>query len=132
MAKTNAGGKGLDRGALKVTLVFLILLVAWYVALKMGYLPAPRDISSGESPIYDTDAQNDRYIKGSLTPMQLRVLDRLLDEEQDYGGRPLPAITIRRLASGDKAVIAAYDRWRTCSEMMRSSNYVIYPRDRGR
>ncbi len=123
--------KGADSGSLKVTLIFLVLIAGGYLAVKKGYFPIPWDNRPKVSPIYDTDEKNDRYIKGTLTLAQMKMLDRVLNEEQGRGGQRLPGNMLRELSRGDKAVIAAYGRWRKCYDLMRSSNYVIYPRERG-
>ncbi|NLP12045.1 hypothetical protein GX408_16725 [bacterium] len=82
--------------------------------------------------MYDSDPQNDRFIKGSLKRQQFRLLDRVLDEEERNGGMRLSNSKVRQLAADDKEVIEAYDRWRRCCSLMRSENYVIYPSQRSR
>ncbi|OPZ70891.1 MAG: hypothetical protein BWY83_01416 [bacterium ADurb.Bin478] len=82
--------------------------------------------------MYDSDPQNDRFIKGSLKRQQFRLLDRVLNEEERNGGMRLSDGKVRQLAADDKEVIEAYDRWRRCVSLMRSENYVIYPSQRSR
>ena len=132
MAKAKAKSRGPDRSAVKTTFFFFLILAALFLVARSGLLSGPWDTLVGASPIYDTDARNDRDIKRNLTRAQLRLLDRILEAELDQGGRRLGDREVRQIARGDKAVMAAYDRWRAYLEMRRSSNYVIYPRDRGR
>jgi hypothetical protein len=123
--------KGGVSKASKMFLFFLVLLTGMYLAAKRGYISLPWDRGANISPIYDTDDKNDRYIKKDLSLAQMKVLDRVLNEEQRSGGQRLPGSLVRELAGGDKAVIGAYGRWRKCCDLMRSSNDVIYPRERG-
>ncbi len=130
MAKKKSKPRGPDRGAIKASLFFFLVLAGLFLVARSGLFTGPWDILFGPSPIYDTEARNDLDIKRNLTRAQLRLLDRILEAELDQGGRRLSDREARQIARGDKAVVAAYDRWRTYLEMRRSSNYVIYPRDR--
>ncbi len=132
MAKAKTKSRGPDRSAVKTTFYFFMVLAALFLIARSGFISGPWDTLFGDSPIYDTDARYDRDIKRNLTRAQLRVLDHVLEAELDQGGRRLSDREVRRLTRSDKAVAAAYDRWRSYLEMRRSSNYVIYPRDRGR
>jgi hypothetical protein len=80
--------------------------------------------------IYDTDPSNNRFIIGNLKPAQLKILDRVLMEELQRGQLRLSGSLLRDLARGDQDVINAYDRWRKCCNLMRSSNRVVYPNER--
>ncbi len=120
-----------DTGSMKMVIIVLILAAAGFYGVKRGWIPIPWDTRPAVSPIYDTDAKNDRYIKGSLTFEQLRLLDRVLNEEYNYGGKRLPGDRVRQLTKGDRLVGQAYGRWRKCKDLMRSSNHVVYPRERG-
>jgi hypothetical protein len=117
---------------MKLVLILIVVAAGLYMAAKKGYITLPWDNQPKVSPIYDTDEKNDRYIKKDLSLAQLRLLDRALNEEQLRGGHRLSGNRLRELVGGDKAVIAAYNRWRKCVDLMRSSNHVIYPRERGR
>ena len=123
--------KGGGSSQVKIVLLLMVVAAGVYVAGKKGYITLPWDNKSKVSPIYDTDAKNDRYIKKDLSLAQLQRLDRVLIEEERRGGERVAGNRVRELSGGDKAVIAAYGRWRKCVDLMRSSNHVIYPSDRG-
>jgi len=112
--------------------IVLVLAAAGFYGVKRGWVPIPWDNRPAWSPIYDTDPRNDRYIKGSLTIEQLQTLDRLLNEEYRNGGNRLQGDRVRQLSRGDRLVAQAYGRWRKCHDLMRTSNYVIYPAERSR
>lgn len=132
-----AGRWGMSKNSKKF-LILLVILAAGYYGYKhyryrlMEYIPPSILPESGRSSeiIYDTDPQNDRFIKGVLTTNQFRVLDKILDEEERNGGMRVNTGKVRQLAREDKAVIEAYDRWRRCGSLMRSENYVVYPSQR--
>jgi hypothetical protein len=77
---------------------------------------------------YDTDPANNRYIIGNLQAKQLAQLDRVLDSDQEYGR--LDEAALRRVAGNDRQVVEAYYRFLKCSNLMRSSNHVVYPAER--
>jgi len=80
--------------------------------------------------IYDTDPNNDDFIKRGLQPEQLYVLDKILEHEKENGGTELPPFTLNALTRNDNAIKAAYKRWRKCSELRRSFGHVVYPSER--
>ncbi len=80
--------------------------------------------------IYDTDPNNDDYIKRGLKAEQMYALDKILEHEKENGGTELPAFTLNALTRNDNALKAAYKRWRKCSELRRSFGHVVYPSER--
>jgi hypothetical protein len=91
----------------------------------------------GESPdlepnsgsyYYDTDPECDHYIKNNLNRHQLRQLDSVLKQEKAQGGRELNSDLVKGI--GGDNVYNAYQRWRTCYELRRSSGHVVYPSER--
>ncbi len=80
--------------------------------------------------IYDTDPNNDDYIKRGLQPEQMRALDKILEHEKENGGIQLPPFTLNALTKNDNALKAAYKRWRKCTELRRSFGHVVYPSER--
>ena len=126
------------KSANKFFLLIIVLAACYFGYTRYrhrigGFLPpifAPQEDLSNF--IYDTDPQNDRYIKGMLTPRQFKILDRILMEEERNGGMRLSSGRVNQWAMDDKAVIEAYDRWRRCVSLMRSENSVIYPSERAR
>lgn len=123
--------KGGGSSLMKIALLLIVVVAGLYMAAQKGYITLPWDNKPKISPIYDTDETNDRYIKKDLSLAQMQRLDRVLNEEMRRGGGRLAGNRLRELAGGDKAVMAAYGRWRKCVDLMRSSNHVIYPADRG-
>jgi hypothetical protein len=123
--------KGMDSGAMKMAAVFLLVAAAGFYGVKKGYIPKLWDKQPTVSPIYDTDPKNDGYIKSSMTYEQMALLDHILNEEYRNGGQRIAGDRVRQLARGDKLVIQAYGRWRKCRDLMRSSNHIIYPIERG-
>jgi len=120
-------------------LLLMVVLAALYLGFtryrhQVGSLLPPSIRPGGDVTliVYDTDPQNDRFIKGNLTGKQFRLLDRILNEEERNGGMRISGGRVRQYAMDDKAVIEAYDRWRRCCSLMRSENYVIYPSQRQR
>ena len=117
----------------KFVLLLAFLAVAYFSYTRyrhkvMQYLPSSlQPESNSYRAIYDTDPQNDRFIKGTLTAAQLSMLDQILNEEERNGGMRIADGLVRKIAREDKAVIEAYDRWRRCGSLMRSENYVVYP-----
>ncbi len=76
---------------------------------------------------YDTDPANDVYIKGGLNEKQLALLDTVLIHELYNGGIRLSGFQLKAIVEDDQQVLAAYSRWRTCKDLMRSNGNVIYP-----
>lgn len=119
-----------SQSASKGTLLLVVMVVLIILAIRYGWIPWNNTSGPTVSPIYDTDAANDRFIKGELSADQMKTLDRILTEEQKQNGVRLSNETIKKLAKNDKAVMDAYARWRKCHDMMRSRHYVIYPNQR--
>ena len=88
--------------------------------------------STSESPmyLYDTNPENDAYIKGSLTVAQLKELDRLLLSEKLKNGTRLNHRDIFDLGITDNDVVSAYNRWHSCAQLFRNQSRVIYPNER--
>lgn len=80
--------------------------------------------------VYDTDQLNDRFIKDGLTVPQLKLLDTILAAEKKNGGKRLGKDQLERLIGGNYEIDTAYDRWRACYDLRRSSSRVIYPDER--
>ena len=80
--------------------------------------------------VYDTDSKNDVYIKSNLHPQLLRILDRVLEKEKKNSGLRLTDVELNKITSYNNEVNEAYNRWRKCKDMMRSSHHVIYPSER--
>jgi hypothetical protein len=117
----------------KFVLLIVFLAIAYFGYTRyrhkiMQYIPPSfQPEGSSHQVIYDTDPQNDRFIRGTLNGRQLRVLDQVLNEEERNGGMRISNANVRKIALDDKAIIEAYDRWRRCVSLMRSENYVVYP-----
>jgi hypothetical protein len=132
-------GVGMKNNSTKIFLL-LLLVVAGYVGYKkfgykaMEYVPEglKPGFSHHENIVYDTDPKNDRFIKGKLNPKQMRMLDKVLDEEERNGGMRLSGGQVRELACDEKLVMEAYDRWRRCCNLMRSEYRVVYPSERAK
>jgi hypothetical protein len=82
--------------------------------------------------LYDTDPQNDSYIRGNLTRPQLEALDKILEHEKNNGGYKLPGFTLKAISKNEPALIDGYARWRVCCDLRRSFGHVIYPSERER
>jgi hypothetical protein len=120
--------KSFDAIAVRVALVAATIALFYVVYQKYHKGPHP-----GEEPvsyIYDTDPKNDQFIKGALTPEQLKKLDRILEEEKKQKGLRLSALELTKLVENDNSIVDAYVRWRKCYDMMRSFHHVIYPSER--
>jgi|GEM_PF-3236153 len=91
--------------------------------------PVP-PVDPHKNHFYDTDPQNDAYIKDSLSMNQLVILDQILEYEKEKCGLRLTWFSLRRLTGGDQKLTDAYIRWRKCKNLMRSSGRVIYPSER--
>ncbi len=116
--------------AVRIALIFATLLLLVVVYIKF--------IQEGKQPpdptmayVYDTDPQNNEFIKGRLTRYQLKQLDTILMVEKKQCGLRLSNIDLNALTNRDQALIEAYNRWRKCKDMMRSHHRVIYPDERG-
>ncbi len=123
----------------KIFLLLLVLGAGYFGYKKYGskageYLPdaLKPGLVQSENFVYDTDPKNDRFIKGKLNAKQMRLLDRVLDEEERHGGMRLSGGEVRELAGDEKLVLEAYDRWRRCCNLMRSEDRVVYPSERKR
>lgn len=122
----------------KIFLLLLLVVAGYFGYKKFGskvteYVPeALKPGSSQENVIYDTDPKNDRFIKGKLNAKQMKVLDKVLQEEERNGGMRLSGGQVRELSGDEKLVIEAYDRWRRCCNLMRSEYRVVYPSERAK
>jgi hypothetical protein len=76
---------------------------------------------------YDTNPENDEFIKGALTKEQLKKFDDLLNLEQQKGGMRFKRSDLNELGILDKALIGAYGRWCHCNMLNRYSGHVVYP-----
>jgi hypothetical protein len=111
--------------AIKIALGFAFLLTLYVVVQKhQGF--SPRD----EYFYYDTNSDNDEFIKGNLDRDQLLLLDKILMTEKKLRTHPLSDQQVQSIAKNDPAVIAAYERWCKCYDMIRSSTHVVYPDER--
>lgn len=88
--------------------------------------PAPQR----KTYIYDTDPQNNAFIIQRLDSSQLEELDKLLMFEKATCGERLRKGDIKKYSKGQSAVENAYERWRKCKDLFRSSGSVIYPDER--
>ncbi|RPI03870.1 MAG: hypothetical protein EHM72_00300 [Calditrichaeota bacterium] len=79
---------------------------------------------------YDTDPNNNTFIKANLSPRQFFLLDRILMDEKASNGLKLSNLRIQELSRNDNDVIEAYERWRKCKNMNRSYHRVVYPDER--
>jgi hypothetical protein len=120
-----------DKNHFSTILILLILGGLAILAWRNGWIPTNIGNKVAYSPIYDTDAANDQFIKGDLTLDQMRKLDRVLVQEQRNQEARLSTEQVRPLSGNDKAVMEAYGRWRKCYDMMRGRDHVIYPNQRG-
>jgi len=106
------------------------------VATFMGYSKVSYKLSSYLHPreriffLYDTDPRNNDFIKANLQPKQLKILDQLLELEKKQSGLRLTPQDINKITRYNSEVKEAYDRWRKCKDMMRSSYRVVYPDER--
>ncbi len=119
------GSKGVE---FRIVLFFLVLVLGYLGYQKYG-IPL-QTIGTKQSNIYDTQAENDAYIKANLSKKQLSTLDRLLLQEKKDGGLRLSTKTLAKMTNGDVELEQAYLRWRKCREMMRSNHHTIYPDER--
>jgi hypothetical protein len=131
-------GVGMKNNSTKIFLLLLLVVAGYFGYKKFGskvteYVPeALKPGSSQENVIYDTDPKNDRFIKGKLNAKQMKVLDKVLQEEERNGGMRLSGGQVRELSGDEKLVIEAYDRWRRCCNLMRSEYRVVYPSERAK
>lgn len=109
--------------AVKIALGFALLLT-FYVIVQQGGIS-----HQSKYFYYDTSPENDKYIKGNLQPDQLLLLDKILMKEKRLVTHPLSSQQIQSI-TGDPAVMAAYERWCKCYDMIRSSTHVVYPDER--
>ncbi len=119
------GSKGVE---FRIVLFFLVLVLGYLGYQKYG-IPL-QAIGTSHFIIYDTQAENDAYIKANLSKKQMSTLDRLLLKEKKDGGLRLSTKTLSNMTHGDVELEQAYLRWRKCREMMRSKHHTIYPDER--
>ena len=116
----------------KIVIIFAVLsvtLIAGYMMMhKKNVKTLPHEIKVHYS--YDTDIKNDDYIKGNLTLKQLALFDKILERERLKGGLKLSNEELALLSDHDYDLSAAYLRWRSCKEMMRSDHRSYYPSER--
>ncbi len=110
-------------------IIAILFVVALVGLIKLGKLPYTPDYPT-ISAVYDTDPQNDAYIKGLLSQQELYRFDRILMVEKRQSGKRLSQSRVADLANQNTKIIDAYDRWRNCHDMMRSSTHVVYPDER--
>jgi hypothetical protein len=119
--------KSFGSSEIQIALIFagVLLLIVATQRMRDG------DVELGDNKIiYDTDPDNNEYIKGKLSYRELQLLDNVLIAENKSGEDRLPIETVQRIAKGDRDVVRAYSRWRECYELMRSSTHVVYPHER--
>ena len=116
--------------------IFITAIFAGIFALASNKYILPKiagifknDVSK-EIIIYDTDPQNDEFIKGSLKRPKQKQLDRLLMKEKKACGLRFSNQLLQEYSKNDNEIISAYNRWRKCKEMRRSHHHVIYPDER--
>ena len=120
-----AKGTGVE---LRIVLVFILIAAGYMIYQKYGIPLQIADTSSAF--LYDTDTQNNAFIKGDLSTEQLKKLDILLEKEKASGGNRLTTKQITRITRHDQELYDAYYRWRRCREMMRSKHRSVYPSER--
>jgi len=82
------------------------------------------------SIIYDTDPDNDGYIKAPIQPEHWSELDKILNFEQKKNGNRVSTSAIGILGITNQSILKAYDRWCVCRNLNRNSTHVIYPSGR--
>lgn len=80
--------------------------------------------------IYDTKPEYDRYIKDDLSIEQLKRFDKILMLEKKKCGLKLTKSDLDKLAYSAPELRAAYERWRWCVDLRRTSSHVVYPDER--
>ena len=115
----------------QIAMLFVVAIALFVVYQKYIAPPAGQPATgSGSVIIYDTDPENDRYIKGELTGKQLSRFDRILEREKANKGQRLSGVELSELAGDDRELTEAYNRWCSCKDMMRSSSHIVYPSER--
>jgi hypothetical protein len=124
-------GKSLDTVIIQILLILAvaILIVVVYPRLKGRPHKPPDEITTAYF-VYDTDPQNNDFIRARLEVEQLKQLDRLLMVEKENSGLRLSNVELEKLTGNDQIIIDAYSRWRKCKDMMRSYHHSIYPDER--
>jgi hypothetical protein len=115
----------------QIALLFVVAIALFVVYQK--YIAPPDGhpaTDPGSAMVYDTDPENDLYIKGELTSKQLTRFDRILEREKENRGLRLSGGDLSELAGDDRELIDAYYRWCSCKDMMRSSSHIVYPSER--
>jgi len=112
----------------RIVIIFVVLILAYFGYQK--YLQPVQQKGKRGQLIYDTNQQNDKFIKGNLNSQQLAQFDKILELEKAQSGFRLSAKDLKRTAKDDKALYEAYSRWRKCKDMMRSNHRTIYPSER--
>jgi len=112
----------------RIVIIFVALILAYFGYQK--YLQPVQQKGKRGQLIYDTNQQNDKFIKGNLNSQQLVQFDKILELEKAQSGFRLSAKDLKRTAKDDKALYEAYSRWRKCKDMMRSNHRTIYPSER--
>jgi len=112
--------------------IFIVLVIAGYYAYQKYLKPSsPAAITApAGAVIYDTNPQNDSFIKGTLTARQLAQFDKILEFEKSQTGMRITQEQLKELAANDLDLYDAYNRWRRCVDMMRSTHHTIYPSER--
>jgi hypothetical protein len=119
--------KGLDSMDLRIGLLFATALV---FVIALSKLSPP----SLHGPVhhtgkYDTDPNNDRYIKGDMNPSHIKLFNKVLCAEKKQNGKWVSGRQIRKIVGHQNfdAVNAAYKRWQECKDQNRNKDHVIYP-----
>ncbi len=110
--------------------IIIAVIIAGYYAFQKYLNPSPSATSIAGPVLYDTNPQNDSFIKGTLTVQQLAKLDKILEFEKAQTGMRLSQERLKELAANDLDLYDAYNRWRRCVDMMRSTHRTIYPSER--
>lgn len=115
---------------------YFFILLFFVICGILGYFILQKNnISSGEKNqnvvyMYDTDPQNDAFIKGRLTRQQMQILDKILMLEKKQNGMKCAPADVNQISRYDKELIEAYQRWTNCKNMRRSYHHVLYPNER--
>ena len=119
--------KALEPIDIRIAILFATVLV--FVIALSKYSPQIGGGASYYSGKYDTDPNNDRYIKGDMTPLQIKIFNRVLCAEKKQNGKKVSIQKIRKIAGykNYETIQAAYKRWRECKDLNRNKDYVIYP-----
>jgi hypothetical protein len=114
---------------MRIVIIVILIVAGYYVYQK--YLKTSTPITAIAGPvIYDTNPQNDSFIKGTLTAQQLAQFDKILEFEKSQNSMRISQNKLKELAANDLALYEAYNRWRKCMDMMRSTHHTVYPSER--